>query len=134
MNRIQKEKITQMRGEGASYSSISNKLNLSENTVKSYCRRNNLGGNAVHIVTIASGHCQQCGNQLSPSSQQKTKRFCSDQCRMKWWRIHPDIINKKAIYPMICSCCGIFFESYGNKNRKYCSRKCYGLSRRACHD
>ena len=134
MNRIQKDKITQMRSEGVSYSSIANKLCLSENTVKSFCRRNNLGGNAVYIVSGTPGYCKQCGNQFSPSSQQKTKRFCSDQCRMKWWRMHPDMINKKAKYLLVCSCCGCSFESYGNKNRKYCSRKCYGLSRGASHD
>lgn len=134
MNQIQKNIIAQMRSEGASYFSIANKLCLSENTVKSYCRRNNLGGNAVHIVSMTPGHCHQCGNQIPPSSQQKTKRFCSDQCRMKWWRMHPDVINKKAIYPLICSCCGTAFDSYGKKNRKYCSRKCYGFSRRMSHD
>ena len=26
---------------------------------------------------------------------------------------------------VLCVCCGIDFESYGNKNRKYCCHECY---------
>jgi len=43
MTQQQKEKIIKMRRGGFSYSRISTALGISENTVKSFCRRNNLG-------------------------------------------------------------------------------------------
>jgi len=46
MKYLQKEQITQMRSEGFSYAKIAAALGISENTVKSFCRRNNLGGAA----------------------------------------------------------------------------------------
>ena len=50
MNHQQKEDIRQMRAEGHSYAKIADRLGISENTVKSYCRRNNLGGVAFVIA------------------------------------------------------------------------------------
>ena len=44
MNALQKQNIANMRRNGASYAKIAAALDISENTVKSYCRRNNLGG------------------------------------------------------------------------------------------
>lgn len=28
--------------------------------------------------------CAQCG-KIRPASRPKRKRFCDDECRMKWW-------------------------------------------------
>jgi len=49
MTVLQKEHITQMRTRGDSYSKIASALSISENTVKSFCRRNNLTGNSHGI-------------------------------------------------------------------------------------
>ncbi len=126
----QKEKIKQMRGEGISYSKIAATLGISENTVKSFCRRNNLGGVGMGIANQADdAFCRQCGALLTHTPSAKKKRFCSDQCRMAWWNAHPEAVNRKAIYSFICANCSTAFESYGNKNRKYCSRACYGKSK-----
>jgi len=46
MKYLQKKQITQMRSEGSGYSMIAAALGISENTFKSFCRRNNLGGAA----------------------------------------------------------------------------------------
>ena len=43
---------------------------------------------------------------------------------------HQDLVNKKAYYHLTCQRCGKEFNSYGNKNRKYCSRECYAETRR----
>lgn len=126
----QKEKIKQMRGEGFSYSKIAVMLGISENTVKSYCRRNNLGGAGTGIANQADDIlCGQCGALLIHTPSAKKKRFCSDICRMAWWNAHPEAVNRKAMYAFTCAHCGTAFESYGNKNRKYCSRACYGKSK-----
>ena len=42
MNDMQRKQITDLRLRGCSYSQISMKVGISENTVKTFCRRNNL--------------------------------------------------------------------------------------------
>ena len=44
MNNLQKEQIVILRANGESYSKIADVLGISINTIKSFCRRNNLGG------------------------------------------------------------------------------------------
>lgn len=132
MTKQQKEKIEQLRIDGYSYAKIAKRLDISENTIKSFCRRNNLGRACLDITAQADdSFCSQCGAQLIHTTGAKKKRFCSDKCRMKWWDAHPEAIKRKAIYTFTCDHCGIKFESYGNKKRKYCSRSCYGKSKAA---
>ena len=64
-------------------------------------------------------------------SNQPTRRFCYDACRMAWWKNHPEKLNRKAEYHFTCAHCRKKFTAYGNKNRKYCSRACYGKSMKA---
>ncbi|MDR1260537.1 MAG: RNA polymerase subunit sigma-70 [Oscillospiraceae bacterium] len=123
MPRLQKDEIPRMRREGMSYAQIASVLGLSANTVKSYCQRNDLGG--VAAIGAGSGACAHCGKPVNQTVGRKEKRFCSDTCRMAWWREHPERLNKKAVYKLVCAGCGKPFESYGNKNRKYCSHGCY---------
>lgn len=132
MNTLQKENIKLMRGKGESYARIAAELKISENTVKSYCRRNNLGViTAIPEPKYEPSVCGNCGKPLEYTQGAKRKRFCSDFCRMFWWRIHPEAVNRKAVYQFNCVVCNLPFESYGNAQRKYCSRECYGVSRRA---
>lgn len=135
MNHQQKLEIRRMREAGSSYAKIAVELSLSKNTVKSFCRRNNLGG-----VSLESNNqtddvlCRQCGTPLTHTAGAKQKRFCSDKCRMAWWNTHPEAVRRKAIYTFTCAHCGTVFESYGNKQRKYCSRACYGKSKAVRHE
>ena len=114
----QKIEIEKMRREGLGYKKIAVALDLSENTVKSYCRR---------LPTIAADNekCMCCGKPLSQIPGHKKKKFCSDSCRMKWWNSHLDIVKRKALYTFVCPCCGKEFTVYGNANRKYCCHECY---------
>ena len=127
MTEIQKQQIGHMRGMGKSYAFIANELGLSENTVKSYCRRNNVGISTKNENPGAKETCCNCGilHQHKPGAKQK--RFCSDKCRMAWWKSHPEAVNRKAIYRFICPICKVEFVSYGNAHRKYCSRACFGV-------
>ena len=43
MNTAQKQRIEFLRGKGESYAAIAEELGISENTIKSYCRRNSIG-------------------------------------------------------------------------------------------
>lgn len=73
--------------------------------------------------------CAYCGKPVTQNehSAGRKKRFCCDECRRKYWKIHrPDQKrNPKAIYTKVCAYCGKTFEVYGNKNRKYCCHEHY---------
>lgn len=131
MNKLQKERIELLRAEGQSYTRIADILCVSENTVKSFCRRNNLSGTTNNNL---KDRCRGCGSSLIQTKGAKQKHFCSDLCRMKWWNAHPEEVNRKAIYKLTCMLCGVEFESYGNKGRKYCSRACSGAARMTSHE
>jgi len=129
MTAPQKEKIILLRGRGLSYSRIAAVLYISENTVKTFCRRNNLGRD--YVSSAASDDkpnplfCKQCRNKLTQTPGRRQKIFCSYSCRIAWWNAHPEQIIRKAIYTFTCPSCHEEFAAYGNKNRKYCSHDCY---------
>lgn len=135
MTILQKEQIKQMRKDGLSYAHISLVLELSENTVKSFCRRNNLGSAHAKVPVLSERiFCSQCKKPLAQRIGAKKKRFCSDKCRMSWWNAHPEAVKHKTINTFICEACGLTFESYGKRQRKYCSRACYGQSKVVRHE
>lgn len=127
----QKQRIEYLRGKGQSYAAIAADLGISENTLKSYCRRNNIGVAINQEQPAVTEVCANCGCPLKHTAGSKKKRFCSDKCRMTWWKAHPEAVNRKAVYRFICPACGMEFEAYGNSHRKYCSRACSGAVRRA---
>lgn len=122
MTDVQKEKIRYWRMEGLGYGGIAARLGISENTVKSFCRRNNLTGTAAMEASMA---CRHCGQPLAALPGRKDRKFCSEACRRTWWKANPELVDRKAFYLLTCARCGKEFESYGNKNRKYCSHACY---------
>lgn len=95
-------------------------LGISDNTVRSFCRRNGLGDKSKNAVA-----CKQCGKLIKNIPKQKPKKFCSDACRNTWWNEHQNCVNQKANYEYTCACCGRHFTAYGNDHRKYCSHACY---------
>jgi endogenous inhibitor of DNA gyrase (YacG/DUF329 family) len=131
MTEAQKQQIRLRRAKGDSYAAIARALGISENTVKSYCRRNNIVVAINPEQTIVTDVCANCGRPLNHTQGAKHRRFCSDKCRMAWWKAHPEAVNRKALYRFICPTCGTEFEAYGNAGRKYCSRSCFGAARRA---
>ena len=131
MNTAQKQRIEILRGKGESYAAIAEELGISENTVKSYCRRNNIGIVIKQEQAAAINTCANCGCPLTRMPGAKHKKFCSNGCRMAWWKAHPEAVDRKAVYRFVCPTCGELFEAYGNANRKYCSRACFGMARKA---
>lgn len=118
----EKEKIRFLRMEGLGYGAVAERLGLSENTVKSYCRRNHLTGVAAKERAKV---CRECGIPLAAVPGRKGRKFCCEGCRRVWWRSHPELVHREAYYMLVCGYCGRKFESYGNKGRKYCSHGCY---------
>ena len=125
MNDLQRKAIEKLRNKGVGYKAIAQKLGLSVNTVKSHCRRNGLTGNRSVTDAIEVLFCKKCGKKLTQSVGAKQKSFCSDECRLSWWKEHPEKVKRKAYYELTCAYCRKAFHSYGNKNRKYCSHECY---------
>lgn len=123
----QKNQIAEYREQGMSYTEISKKMDLSINSIKTYCKRHGLGGVKAYEIgrPAVIVPCEHCGKPVQQNPGRKQKRFCSDKCRNLWWNSHMDLVKKKANYECTCVCCGNQFTSYGNKERKYCSHSCY---------
>lgn len=128
MNEFQKTQINNMRCEGLGYKAIAKELDISENTVKSFCRRNNLT-KAENISTITytedKNYCKNCGELVEQNDKKKKKQFCSDKCRMEWWNTHRELVHHKNIHTKLCPGCNKEFKYYGKAERKYCSYACY---------
>ena len=124
MTKQEIETLNLMRSHDKSATDIAIALGLSVNTVRSYIRRHP-PKDAVQVG------CRQCGKPVMQHKGRKAKYFCSDRCRNAWWNAHPEKVQRKAYYRLACRFCGKEFVSYGNKNRKYCSRLCYADARRS---
>ena len=80
---------------------------------------------------IASGDaCEFCGEPLRNPKTGRRRRFCSDKCRMNYWKGHREELKKspKAIYTMECPYChkGKTY-SYGAKGKE--SSNCHVCGR-----
>ena len=124
MNKQEISTLNIMRSRGKPSAEIARTLGISVNTVRSYIRRH-------PPENVVQSACRNCGKPVVQTAGKKAKLFCSDRCRNTWWNSHPEKIQRKAYYSFICEYCGKEFESYGNKNRKYCCRKCFTDSRKA---
>lgn len=122
MTQAEKERIADLQLSGFGYRKIAAELGMSVDTIKSFCRRRPL----PHHGAV----CAQCGKPLVQIPHKKKKRFCCDQCRMTWWKAHPDQIVRKKVYAHTCLNCRDVFHSH-RANSQYCSRKCFSESRRS---
>lgn len=118
----EKEKVTMMRNQGLSYAIIASILNVSVNTVKSYCKYHNL--KKYDKCEDNKTYCLNCGEPLIQLKGKKIKKFCSDSCRYQWWNKHRKKTNK-TFNEFICPTCGTKFKVYGKTTRKYCTHECY---------
>ena len=110
--------FTENTGNG--YVKIAKELGISENTVKSYCRRQNVADKQGE-----SACCAECGKPID-ISKRSGRRFCSDTCRMKWWNRYP---KPNMPYTAQCACCGKEISMRRRGEKKYCSHRCYILDR-----
>ena len=128
MDGIQKEQIRNLRGEGLSYAEIARQVDVSRDAVISFCRRNGLQEikkPRTAVKTAVGDVCRECEKPLVQVVGMKRRVFCSKECRVKWWKEHPERLNQKAVYQYSCPHCGKPFSAYGNSKRKYCSHACY---------
>ena len=113
--------INEMLQQGKNTTEISLVLGIPSSTIRAHIRR--------HPELYGGKPCRNCSKVMAQPVGRKVKHFCSDKCRMAWWNSHREQVQKKAYYTLVCAHCGKEFESYGNQNRKYCSRDCYLIAR-----
>jgi len=134
---IEKQQIQELRIKGVGYKAIAAVLGMSRDTVRGYCKRNGLEGDSIvislNVEEKKKNHllCTCCSKPIKQNDRGRARRFCSDECRRKWWNDNPQERNRNdaATYKYSCPHCGKEFSCYGNKKRKYCSHDCYIKSR-----
>lgn len=133
MTDYERKQIYDLRRRGMGYKAIGTALGLSRDTVRSFCKRNNLGGDGeivklnIEVMKEKKLLCQNCGQLIKVKAKGRPKKYCSDFCRRAWWKENQDKKTEKetAIYKYTCAHCGNEFQAYVNKKRKYCSHDCY---------
>ncbi len=122
MTNEQKYAIRTMRKDGMGYVRIARTIGISENTVKSFCHRDE---RKREEAPSGEHFCLCCGIPVEQNPGRKEKKFCSDACRMKWWNSHPDQVEHRTTRKIVCANCGKTFTAYGSTPRKYCCHACY---------
>ena len=130
MTAKEKQELTNYRRQGLGYKKIAQLMGLSENTVKTYCKRNNLGGSITN--NNAGGKksvCKLCGTPLVQTPGRKARVFCCDACRNNWWNSHANQLQHRDGRQIPCGNCGRILDVSKNSSRKYCSHTCYVADR-----
>lgn len=118
MTQEQKILILHYREQHMTYRQIGEKLGLSPDTVKTFCRRNTPQEDRTEAS--ASSQCRNCGAPVHPLPGRRERLFCSPACRTAYWRKH----NLLGGMPRYCAGCGALLTG-GSASRKYCSHACY---------
>ncbi|MEC1722238.1 helix-turn-helix domain-containing protein [Schinkia azotoformans] len=137
MTEAEKQQIYDLRLKGVGYKAIAAVLGKSRDTVRVFCKQHGLDGDAkvvaLNVKEQMKNHllCSSCGKPIKQKKRGRVRKFCSDECRRKWWNENPQARKKRetAIYNYTCPQCGETFSCYGNKRRKFCSHDCYIKSR-----
>ncbi len=114
-------RIIDLHCHGVSFVEISRQLNIPAATNKSYVYRH-LEDVAVEMGSLHL--CPQCGGPV-PEMHFKPRRFCSDRCRVQYWKEHRDEGKHPSMVPHTCAGCHDTFMDYAGRNRRYCSHSCY---------
>lgn len=118
MTKEQKTLILYYREQHMTYRQIGEKLGLSPDTVKTFCRRNTPWEDRTEAS--ASSQCRNCGAPVHPLPGRRERLFCCPACRTAYWRKH-NLLGKD---PRYCAGCGALLTG-GSASRKYCSHACY---------
>ena len=103
---------------GLARKEISQLLDLPSATIKNWCFR----------FPDNENTCLHCGADIAHTPGKQKRIFCSDKCRIIWWRKHPELMQLKMVEKE-CAHCQETFLSYASSQRKFCSRKCYYKSK-----
>ena len=118
MTKEQKTLILYYREQHMTYRQIGEKLGLSPDTVKTFCRRKR--AQSERTEESVQAQCRNCGAPVHPLPGRRERLFCSPACRTAYWRKH-NLLGKD---PRYCAGCGALLTG-GSASRKYCSHACY---------
>jgi endogenous inhibitor of DNA gyrase (YacG/DUF329 family) len=127
------QQVILLRTNGMSYRKIAEYTRLPYEKIRYQCRNLDCDKTPVDEEMPSKIQnrevCAYCGRPITENehSRGRKKRFCCEECRRKYWKIHRDEQKQKptAIYTKVCPYCGKTFEVYGNKHRKYCCHEHY---------
>lgn len=126
MTGAEKHNVQVMRRQGIAPSQIAEILGVSVNTVKAYCRRNNLSATSKETGSKENKeHCKHCGEKISQTAGRKTRLFCCDACRYRWWNEHRQQTSRRSLEVRHCHHCGKMYVCYPRLRQKYCCHACY---------
>lgn len=118
MTQEQKILILHYREQHMTYRQIGEKLGLSPDTVKTFCRRKR--AQSERTEESVQAQCRNCGAPVHPLPGRRERLFCSPACRTAYWRKH----NLLGGTPRYCAGCDALLTG-GSASRKYCSHACY---------
>lgn len=120
----QKKQILQMAADGVGYRETTKCVLASKQDIIDY--RNELvetGWTPREEDTDAEwkeNSCLWCGNEYQTASTGRKRKFCTDQCRRKYYMLYP-VTPRSSTQ---CAYCGKVFEMINSK-QKFCSHECY---------
>lgn len=118
MTQEQKTLALYYREQQRTYREIGEKLGLSPDTVKTFCRRNRK--QKERAVQKEGFQCKNCDAPIYPFPGKRESLFCSAACRTAYWRKH----NLLSLPPRHCAGCGTLLTG-GSIVKKYCCHACY---------
>lgn len=134
---IQQEKIIALRQRRVTYQEIGDTTGLTMDTVKSYCRRNNITApgkiktaqRPVKPEPKKTGlpnltFCLNCNRLITQAPKQKPKKFCCPKCRDVWWNKNRNLVSSSRRVAH-CAYCGGEFEKFDSSKQRYCGKQCY---------
>lgn len=124
----QKQQIYVSRRKGVPFAEIAAQLGMPRSTVKTFCWRNGLSDAEMAKPQPNRGYrgfCKRCGKLLDQKPDSKPKVFCTDECRILWWKVHPHKLNRKSLQTVKCPYCGDEFTHYPSQKKTFCSHECY---------
>ena len=74
--------------------------------------------------------CPNCGKEFQPEWKTGSRKYCSDACRIEWWREYHKANPPEAEPAKECLICGGQLKGAGGT---YCSRFCYLLAMDQTH-
>lgn len=124
-----KQAIITLMANRIGYAEIARQLSIPNSTVKSFVYRHKEMIDEV-LTKDRNGIriCPQCSG-IVPKMKYKPRRFCSDECRIRYWHEHRTELQYQAPARYYCQNCHKPFLDYVGKGRKYCSHPCYIAAR-----
>ena len=118
MTSEQRNRILFLKSKGCSLPEISERVQVSVNTIKSFLSRHRddistdyreenldeesfletVDHNTDENETEERDKCEFCGIPIFHIEGKRKKKFCSDKCRMSWWYRNRNNDNGESVY------------------------------------